>query len=157
MAEPEADRCAVDETEEAFDRLVVTCGDAAGILELVETPLDEVSEPIEFADDGHAQLAGFSHRYHRHDIAMLQSFANPVSILATICQQDAGLGQVVVSDQIEAPIACPAFSPAHRHGSGRYVDGQQVRQTYPCDFVMPLSSDIFCLLSSTGSEEFCSL
>lgn len=36
MAEPEADRCDVDETEDAFGRLVVACGDAAGILELVE-------------------------------------------------------------------------------------------------------------------------
>jgi hypothetical protein len=43
MAEPEADRGDVDEAQEAFGGLVVAGGDAAGVLELVEAPLDEVA------------------------------------------------------------------------------------------------------------------
>lgn len=61
MAEPEADRCDVDEAEEAFGGLVVAGCDAAGILQFVEAPLHEVALSVELAVDGHAQLPGFSH------------------------------------------------------------------------------------------------
>lgn len=46
MAEPEADRRDVDEAEEAFGGLVVAGCDTAGVLELVETPFDEISQAV---------------------------------------------------------------------------------------------------------------
>lgn len=104
MAEQEADRCDVDEAQETYGGLVVTGGDAAGILELVEAPFVEVPQLVERAVDGHAQLAEFPYRDHRHHVPRLHGFANIVRVIATIRQQDGGLGQVVVHDQIEAQI-----------------------------------------------------
>lgn len=57
MAQPDADRGNVDEAEEAFRCFVVACFNAAGVLELVEAPLDQVPQQVERAVDGHAQLA----------------------------------------------------------------------------------------------------
>lgn len=125
MAEPEADRCDVDEAEEAFCGLVVTGSDAAGVLQFVEAPLDEVAEPVELAVDGHAQLAGFPHRDHWHDVSILHSFANSVSVIATIRQQDAGLGQVGVHDQIEAQIVRGlARCDVRPHGQASTIDAE---------------------------------
>ena len=56
MAEPEADRCDVDEAQEAIGCLVVTGGDAIGILELVEASFDKVAQPIKPAVDGDPEL-----------------------------------------------------------------------------------------------------
>ena len=57
MAEPEADRRDVDEAQEALCGLVIAGGDTTGILELVEAPLDQVSQPVERAVDADARLA----------------------------------------------------------------------------------------------------
>ena len=57
MAEPEADRRDVDEAQEAFGGLVVAGGDATGILELVEAPLDEIAQAIEPAVNGDRAMA----------------------------------------------------------------------------------------------------
>ena len=70
MAEPETDRGDVDEAQETLGGLVVTCRDAAGVLQLVETPLDEVAQPVEGAIDGDAQLACLAHRDHRRDMPL---------------------------------------------------------------------------------------
>lgn len=88
MAEPEADRRYVDEAQEALGCLVVMSGNAAGILQLVEAALDEVAEPVERAVNGHAQLAGFSHRDHGYDVARFHGFSNLVRVIAPIRQQD---------------------------------------------------------------------
>ena len=84
MAEPETDRGDVDEAQETLGGLVVTCRDAAGVLQLVETPLDEVAQPVEGAIDGDAQLACLAHRDHRHDVPRLHGFANLVRVIAAI-------------------------------------------------------------------------
>ena len=104
MAEPDADRGDVDEAQEALCGFVVAGGDAAGILELVEAALDEVAQPVKGSVHGHAQLAGLSHRDHRHDVARLHGFSNPVRVIAAIRQQDGGLWQVVVHDEVKAQI-----------------------------------------------------
>lgn len=101
MAEPEADGRDVYEALEAFGGLVVAGSAAAGIFELVEAALHQVAQPVEGAVHGNAQLAGLPHRDDRHDIARLHGFANLVRVIAAICQQDAGFGQVVVHDQVE--------------------------------------------------------
>ena len=62
MAEPEADRSDVDEAKEALGGLIVAGGVAAGVLQLVETPLDEIAQQVECAVDGHAQLPGLARR-----------------------------------------------------------------------------------------------
>lgn len=69
-----------------------TGSDAAGVLQFVEAPLDEVAEPVELLVDGDALFPGFSHWDHRHDVAILYGFANSISVVATIRKQDAGLG-----------------------------------------------------------------
>ena len=57
MAETEADRCDVDEAQKAFVGLVIAGRDTTGILELVEAPLDQVSQPVERTVDSDARLA----------------------------------------------------------------------------------------------------
>ncbi len=58
MAEPKADRRDVDEAEEALGGLVMACGDAAGVLQLVEAPLDHVAQRVDGHVDGIAQGVG---------------------------------------------------------------------------------------------------
>lgn len=80
MAEPEADRSDVDEAEKAFCGLVVASGDAAGILQLVEAPLDQVTQPVELAVHRDAQLACLSHGDNRDHVTGFHGFANIVSV-----------------------------------------------------------------------------
>ena len=125
MAEPEADRGDVDEAQEAFGGLVVTGGDAAGVFQLVEAALDEVPKAVERAVHGDAHLAGLAHRDHRHDIARLHGFSNLVRVIATVGEQDAGLGQVVSHDQIEADVVrCLARRDVRSHGQACAVDAE---------------------------------
>lgn len=76
MVEPEADRRHVDEAQEALGGLVVAGGNAVGVLELVESALDKVAQPVERAIHGHVGLAGFPHRDDRDDVSrFFQGFA----------------------------------------------------------------------------------
>jgi len=88
MVEPAADRCDVDEAQKVFRGLVVTSGDAAGILQFIEAALRELTELVERAVSGHAQIAGFSYLNHGHDVTHFHGFANPVRLIASIRQQD---------------------------------------------------------------------
>ncbi len=125
MAEPEADRCNVDEAQEALGGLVVAGCDASGVLEFVEAPLDKVAQPVEGAVDGHAQLAGLAHRDHRHHVARLHGFANTVRVIASIGKQYGRFWQVVVHDQIEAEVVgCLARRDVRSHGQARAVDAE---------------------------------
>ncbi len=57
MAQPEADRCDVDEAEVAFGGLVISGSDTARILQLVEATLHQVTKAIERPDDTNTILA----------------------------------------------------------------------------------------------------
>lgn len=57
MTEPETDRRDVDEAQEALGSLVVAGGDTAGVLQLVETPFDQVAQTIQGPVDADALLA----------------------------------------------------------------------------------------------------
>ena len=125
MAEPETDGGDVDEGKEALGGLVVAGGDAAGVLQLVETPFDEVAQPVEGAIDGHAQLACLAHRDDRHDIASFHGFANVVRVIAAICEQGGRFGQVVGHDRIEAEVVrCLAGRDLGPHGQACAVDAE---------------------------------
>lgn len=125
MAEPEADRRDVDEAEEAFGGLVIAGGDASGVLQLVEAPLDQVAPPIELAVDGDVQLSALPHRYDRHDVACFHGSANVVRVIAPIRQQDGRLGQVVGHDEVEAPIVRRlAGRDLGSHGQACRIDAQ---------------------------------
>ena len=104
MAEPKADRCDVDEAQEAFGCLVVASGDSAGVFQLVEAALDEVAQPVEGTVHRDEQPAYLSHGDNRDDVTGFHGFANIVRVITPIRQQDAGLRQVVGHDQIEAQI-----------------------------------------------------
>lgn len=54
MADPKAYRRDIDEAQEALRSLVVTGGNAAGVLKLVEAPFDKVSKTIQGPVDGNA-------------------------------------------------------------------------------------------------------
>lgn len=54
MADPKAYRRDIDEAQEALRSLVVTGGDAACVLELVEAPFDKVSKTIQGPVDDNA-------------------------------------------------------------------------------------------------------
>lgn len=116
-----ADRGHVDEAQEALCGFVV----AGGVLELVEAALDEVAQPVKGSVHGHAQLAGLAHRDHRHDVARLHGFSNPVRVIATIRQQDGGLWQVVVHDEVKAQIVrCLARRNVRPHGQACAIDAE---------------------------------
>ena len=57
MSEPEASGSEGDCREEVSGELVVACGDAAEVFELVEEALDEIALAIEFGIDGTLDLA----------------------------------------------------------------------------------------------------
>lgn len=104
MAHPEADGCDVDESEVALRSFVVSCGDTAGVLELVETALHHVPQPVKPMIDTDAHLSGLAHRDLGQDIALTHGFPNAVSIIASIRQQHARLGQSVAHHEIKAEI-----------------------------------------------------
>jgi hypothetical protein len=125
MAKPEADRGDVDEAQEALRGFVVAGGDAAGVFELVEASLDEVALPVKATVHSHAQLAGLAHRDHRHDVARLHDLSNLVRVIAAIRQQDGGLRQVVVLDEVEAQIVrCLARRDVRPHGQACAIDAE---------------------------------
>lgn len=71
------------------------------------------------------RIAVFPHWDHRHNFACLNGFSNVVRAIATICQQNAGLGQVVVHDQIEARIVrCLTRRGVRSRGRARTVDAE---------------------------------
>ena len=47
MADPKAYRRNIDKAQEALRSLIVTGGNAAGVLELVEAPFDKISKTIQ--------------------------------------------------------------------------------------------------------------
>jgi hypothetical protein len=125
MAEPKADRGDVDESKEAFGGFVVTGGDPSGVLKVVEAALDEVAQAVKGAIHGNTQFAGLSHRDHGQHVARLHGFANLVRVIASVCQQGAGLGEVVVHDQVEAEVIRPLPRRDVRpHGQARAVDAE---------------------------------
>ena len=108
MADLEADR---RDVYEAFGGFIVTSGYAAGILELVETPLDEVAQPVEWSVDSDTKPAGLAHRDDWHNVTCFHGFANFVRVIATISKQNAGFRQVVVHDlgrNPNSPMSAPA-------------------------------------------------
>ena len=125
MAEPEADRCDVDEAQEALGGFVVAGSDAACVLQFVEAALDEVAQPVEGAVHGDAQLAGLAHRDDRLNVARLHGFSNLVRVIAAIRQQDARLWQVVVHDEVEAQIVRRlARRDVRPHGQACAIDAE---------------------------------
>ena len=125
MAEPEADRCDVDEAQEAFGCLVVAGGDPAGVLQLVEAPLNEVTQAIEPAVDGHTELSRLPHRNDCQNVAGFHGLPDGVGIVAAIREQDARLGQVVDHDQIEPEVVrcLPRRDPGF-NGQACRIDAQ---------------------------------
>ena len=123
MAEPKPDRRDVDEAQEAFGRLVVTGGDPAGILELVEAAFDQIAQPVEGAIHADAPLARLPHWDHWQGIALLYGSANAVSVVSPVGEQDARGGQVVGHHQIEPEIVRRlARRDLRSHGQAVRVD-----------------------------------
>ena len=104
MSEPKADRCDVDEAQEAFSSLVIAGCDAPGILEFVEASLNHVAQPVKSVIHIHAHLAGLAHWNLSKDAALIHDFPNTFSIITPICQQHLGLRQVIGHNQIETEI-----------------------------------------------------
>jgi len=86
MAHPEPDGCDVAEPEVTFCSFVIPGSNAAGVLELIETPFDQVSQSIQPMIHADAHLAGLSHRNLGQDITFIHVFPNVISIIAPICQ-----------------------------------------------------------------------
>lgn len=120
---PESDRRYVDEVQENLCGLVVACCNTAGVVELFEVSLDEVAKQVEGSVHGHAQLASLANRYHWQRVAGQHGFANTVRAKVSIRQQDAGFGQAIVHDQIEAQIVrCSLRRDARPHVKARTSD-----------------------------------
>ena len=123
MAETEADRCDVDEAQKAFVGLVIAGRDTTGILELVEAPLDQVSQPVERKVDADARLAWLAHWDDRQNDPRVHGFANAVSVIASVGQQGARCWQIIGHDQIEAKIVrCLARRYLRHHGQPHGID-----------------------------------
>jgi hypothetical protein len=54
--------------------IVVAGGEAAGVLQFVQSTLDQASQSVEGAIHGETQFAFLAHRKHRHDGARLHDF-----------------------------------------------------------------------------------
>ena len=104
MADPKPDRRDVDEAKEALRSLVVTGGDTAGVLQLVEAPFDKVSKTIQGPVDCSALFSLFAHGNDGQDIAFAHGFSNAVSVIASVGQQNTRCRQIVGHDQIEAEV-----------------------------------------------------
>jgi len=123
MADPQSDRCDVDEAEVAFGGLVIAGGNASGILELVEAPLDEIAQAVEGPVHDDAQPARLAHRDHRDDVTRLHRFANFVGVITSICEQHSRRGQVIVHYQVKAPIIrCLTRRDVRPHGQACAID-----------------------------------
>jgi len=117
MAEPEADRRDVDETQEAFCSLVVARCDTPSIFELIEASFDQIAETIQRAVHADAHFPGFPHGYLSQNITGIHRFAYSISIIATIRQQHSGARQIVRHDQIKTKIVgCLARRDLGSHG-----------------------------------------
>ena len=104
MADPKAYGCDVYEAKVAFSSFVVSCGDTAGVLELVEAAFDQVPQPVKPMIDTDAHLSGLAHRDLGQGIALNHGFPDAISIIASICQQHVRLGQIVTHHEIKAEI-----------------------------------------------------
>lgn len=78
----------MDEAEEAGGGLVVTRGDAAGILEAVEAPLDPVAQGVDVAIDRFADAPALPGGDDRDAAARLHVLADRVGVVAAIGEQD---------------------------------------------------------------------
>ena len=104
MADPKAYGCDVYEAEVAFSSFVVSRGDTAGVFELVEAAFDQVSQPVKPMIHTDTHFAGFSHWYLGQNVTLSHGFPDTISIIASICQQHARLGQIVIHHEIKADI-----------------------------------------------------
>lgn len=89
VPDPEADRGDLHEAEEACGGLVVAGGDASGVLEAVEAPLDPVAQGVDVAVDALADLAASAGRNDGHAAAIFHVLADRVGVIAAVGQQDA--------------------------------------------------------------------
>ena len=80
MAYPEPDRGYVDEAKIAFGGLVVSGCNTAGVLELVEATLDQVSQPVQAMIHPNTYFAGLSHWNLGQDITFSHHFPNTNSV-----------------------------------------------------------------------------
>ena len=87
MAEPEADRCDVDESEEAFGGLVVAGGDAAEVLDPAEGILDEVAPAVALLIIVDGALAIAPAGDDRTGAILAQGLAQAVGIVAFVAKQ----------------------------------------------------------------------
>lgn len=117
MAEPSTVRSDVDEAQEAFRSFIIACNDPSSILELVETPFDQIAQGILGMIHADAHLAGFAHWNLRQNIPFIHVFSNSVSIITPVRQKDVGLAQVIRHDQIKAEVVgCLARGDPSSHG-----------------------------------------
>lgn len=101
MADPKSDWGYVVEPKVAFSSFVVSCGDAAGVFELVEAALNHVTGPVKTMIHTDPHLPGFAHGDLGQDIALTHGFPNAITIIAPIRQQHAQLRQVADHHQIK--------------------------------------------------------
>ena len=86
-AQPDADRCQLDEGEVIGSEFVVTGGDTPTLLDLVEEPLDEVARAIQVRAKTN-RLFSIALRPNVSPRALLtDERPEPVSVISPICQQ----------------------------------------------------------------------
>lgn len=86
MADPEADRCNVDEAEETLNGLVVAGCNASRVLKFVAASLDQIAQAIGSANDADTLFAGLAHRDDRQRLARLHARPDAVGVVASIRQ-----------------------------------------------------------------------
>lgn len=88
VLQPQADRGEVDEAEEAGGGLVVARGDASGVLQAIEAPLDPVAQRVDVAVDGLADAPALPGGDHGHAATRLDVLADGVGVAAAIGEQN---------------------------------------------------------------------
>ena len=99
---PEGDACDVDDSQEAGSGRVVAGCDAAAVLELSKAAPGQVAQGVEGPIHALTGLSVAAHRYDWDRVAGFRPGADAVGIVALICQQRGGRGQVVAHDEVEA-------------------------------------------------------
>lgn len=77
---------------------ILISADAAGVFELVEAPFDQIAQGIQRVIHADAHFAGLAHRNLGKHIPRIHLFRNAIIIIASVCQQDTWIRQVVGLD-----------------------------------------------------------
>lgn len=115
----------MDEAEVAIGGFVVACRQPAGVLEFVEAAFDHVAQGIDGGVDRELDQPVPLGWDHRGAAAPLHIFANEVSIIAFIGEQNLGCWSVGIHDRrVALVIGYFSAGQGERYGQAQRIDAE---------------------------------